>query len=132
MIHVSAFFVFRQEKIQDLIDKQRKTLADVAYLDLDSVANIVNDFENPKLSEVNGIRFRTTYHGSASDFAKFDHTFMGTGEGMKGFYDKILPLFVSKYTKKWGAKVEDIELPKLEKSAQTMHAVNVTPEMKKV
>ena len=53
------------------------------------------------------------------------------GEGMKGFYDKMLPSFVSKYTKKWGAKVEDIELPKLEKSAQTMHAVNVTPEMKK-
>ena len=53
------------------------------------------------------------------------------GEGMKGFYDKMLPSFVSKYTKKWGAKVEDIELPKLEESAQTMHAVNVTPEMKK-
>ena len=27
------------------------------------------------------------------------------GEGMKGFYDKILPAFVSKYVKKWGAKV---------------------------
>ena len=53
------------------------------------------------------------------------------GEGMKGFYDKMLPSFMSKYTKKWGAKVEDIELPNLEKSAQTMHAVNVTPEMKK-
>ena len=74
-----------KEKIQDLIDKQRKTLAEVAYLDLDSVANIVNDFENPKLSEENGIRFRTTYHGSASDFAKFDHSFMGTGEGLQSF-----------------------------------------------
>ncbi len=26
------------------------------------------------------------------------------GEGMKGFYDKILPDFVNKYTKKWGGK----------------------------
>lgn len=26
--------------------------------------------------------------------------------GMKGFYDKILPAFVNKYTKKWGGKVE--------------------------
>lgn len=52
------------------------------------------------------------------------------GEGMKGFYDKMLPSFVSKYTKKWGAKVEDINLPKLEKSAQRMHAVNITPQMK--
>lgn len=52
------------------------------------------------------------------------------GEGMKGFYDKMLPSFVSKYTKKWGAKVEDIELPQLEESARVMHSVNITPEMK--
>src|SRR5262249_33170614 len=29
------------------------------------------------------------------------------GSGMKGFYDKMLPAFVNKYAKKWGAKVED-------------------------
>jgi len=28
------------------------------------------------------------------------------GQGMRGFYDKILPDFVNKYVKKWGAKVE--------------------------
>lgn len=28
------------------------------------------------------------------------------GEGMKGFYDDILPKFVNKYVKKWGTKVE--------------------------
>ena len=28
------------------------------------------------------------------------------GEGMRGFYDKILPDFVNKYTKRWGGKVE--------------------------
>ena len=28
------------------------------------------------------------------------------GEGMKGFYDKIIPDFLNKYAKKWGAKVE--------------------------
>lgn len=43
-----------------------------------SATKIIHDFESPKLSEENGIRFRTTYHGSASDFAKFDHTFMGS------------------------------------------------------
>lgn len=32
------------------------------------------------------------------------------GEGMKGFYDKILPSFVNKYTKKWGGKVEASDL----------------------
>jgi conjugative element/phage-associated large polyvalent protein len=29
------------------------------------------------------------------------------GPGQKGFYDKILPDFMNKYAKKWGAKVED-------------------------
>jgi hypothetical protein len=32
------------------------------------------------------------------------------GEGMKGFYDKILPDFVNKYVKKWGAKVGSSEV----------------------
>ncbi len=32
------------------------------------------------------------------------------GEGMKGFYDKILPNFLNKYGKKWGAKVEDTHI----------------------
>ncbi|MCG3177013.1 MAG: hypothetical protein MOGMAGMI_01977 [Candidatus Omnitrophica bacterium] len=33
------------------------------------------------------------------------------GEGMKGFYDKMLVDFLNKYTKKWGAKVGQVELP---------------------
>jgi diguanylate cyclase (GGDEF)-like protein len=32
------------------------------------------------------------------------------GEGMKGFYDKILPAEVNKYIKKWGAKVGTTEI----------------------
>lgn len=34
------------------------------------------------------------------------------GQGMKGFYDKILPSFVNKYVKKWGAKVGTSNLTK--------------------
>lgn len=30
------------------------------------------------------------------------------GEGMKGFYDDILPRFMNKYGKKWGVKVEEV------------------------
>ena len=52
------------------------------------------------------------------------------GEGMKGFYDKMLPSFVQKYTKKWGAKVGEVTLPNLEESAQKMWSVDVTPQMK--
>jgi len=40
-----------KEKIQNLIDKQRRTLAEVDYLDLNYAAKIVKDFENPKLSD---------------------------------------------------------------------------------
>lgn len=51
-------------------------------------------------------------------------------EGMKGFYDEILPRFMNKYGKKWGVKVGEVELPDLEKSAQKMWSIDVTPEMK--
>jgi len=37
------------------------------------------------------------------------------GEGMKGFYDKILPDYMNKFGKKWGAKVGEIEIPSAEK-----------------
>lgn len=33
------------------------------------------------------------------------------GQGMKGFYDKILPDFLNKYGKKWGAKVGETQIP---------------------
>lgn len=45
-----------KEKIQALIDKQRTNLADVEYLDLDLVAKIVQDFENPSVKEENSNR----------------------------------------------------------------------------
>lgn len=38
-----------KKKIQKLIGQQRTNLADVAYLDLDSILNIVENFENPSL-----------------------------------------------------------------------------------
>ncbi len=43
----------------------------------------------------------------------------------------MLPNFVQKYTKKWGAKVGEAELPDLEESARKMWSVDVTPEMKR-
>ena len=50
------------------------------------------------------------------------------GEGMKGFYDKMLPSFVQKYTKKWGAEVGEVTMPNLSEN-NTMWSVDVTPEM---
>ena len=53
------------------------------------------------------------------------------GEGMEGFYDDILPRWMNKYGKKWGVKVEDITLPSVEEAGRTMHAVRITPEMRR-
>ncbi len=52
------------------------------------------------------------------------------GEGMRGFYDDILPRFMNKYGKKWGVSVKDLSIPKLEGTGLTMHSVDVTPEMR--
>lgn len=52
------------------------------------------------------------------------------GEGMKGFYDRMLPQYMDKYGKKWGVKTHDIELELPNESDRVMHAVDVTPEMK--
>lgn len=56
-----------KEKIQALIDQQRTILADVEYLDLDSAAKVVENFENPKLESKNDILFRD---GDAKDYEK--------------------------------------------------------------
>ena len=56
-----------KEKIQALIDQQRTILADVEYLDLDSAAKIVENFENPKPESKNDILFRD---GAAKDYEK--------------------------------------------------------------
>ena len=60
-----------KEKIQTLIDQQRTILADVDYLDLDSIAKVVEKFENPvknteNLSESDEL-FRD---GDAADYEK--------------------------------------------------------------
>ena len=36
-----------KEKIQNLIGQQRTNLADVDYLDLDSITKVIESFENP-------------------------------------------------------------------------------------
>jgi hypothetical protein len=70
------------------------------------------------------------------------------GEGMKGFYDQILPTWTKNYTKKWGAKVSTTEIdtnPEIQSDINTetgeladptskkylqVHSVEITPEMR--
>jgi hypothetical protein len=54
------------------------------------------------------------------------------GEGMKGFYDTILPKFLDKYAKKWDAKTSQMNMfisPR-DGSVQIQY-IDVTPKMKK-
>lgn len=51
------------------------------------------------------------------------------GEGMKGFYDQMLPRFMDKYGKRWGVKTGEVTLAT--PGGETMHSVDVTPEMRR-
>jgi hypothetical protein len=50
-------------------------------------------------------------------------------EGMKGFYDQILPAWANKYVKKWGAKVGQTQIES-EGNSVDVHLIKLTPEMK--
>jgi tetratricopeptide (TPR) repeat protein len=55
------------------------------------------------------------------------------GEGMKGFYDQILPKEIGKYVKKWGGKVEEGDMKTNPKEYDTIPfwKIKITPEMRK-
>lgn len=68
------------------------------------------------------------------------------GAGMKGYYDFMLPKIVEKYTKKWGSKLEDVEIEvppdntsrysydadgkrQTAVNKETVHSIPVSPQM---
>ena len=95
-----------------------------------SGGNGAMNLSGEKLSNVVGKELAEKILSSKDDITLQGDGLRIGGEGMKGFYDKMLPSFVSKYTKKWGAKVGTVEMPNLEQN-NVMHSVDVTPEMKK-
>ena len=50
--------------------------------------------------------------------------------GMTGFYDKILPDFLNKFGRKWGARVGESEV-ETDKGTTKVHSITITPEMKR-
>ena len=107
------------------------------YLDVNSEGMIIgqqdtfaNNLVGKSLSDILGKEVAASILAGEYDDTKTNgHDITFGGEGMKGFYDRMLPSFVSKYTKKWGAKVGTVEMPSLEQN-NVMHSVDVTPEMK--
>ena len=103
-------------------------------LEVDSEGKIVDaphytDYMGKQLSELVGKELAVALMQPGDVNIEEDGLTIG-GEGMRGFYDKMLPSFMNKYGKKWGVKVEDIDLPNLGKDGLTMHSVPVTEEMK--
>ena len=104
----------------------------------DAAGNVIDEasgmFNSERLGSVFGKELATRLAKSADEkegMATIDGEGLKIGgEGMKGFYDDILPRFMNKYGKKWGVKVADITLPGLEHGNLSAHAVPVTQEMK--
>jgi hypothetical protein len=98
------------------------------YVDANGVIR-GGQYANHQLSEVvgKGIAEKLMQKGDVS--LSGDGLRIG-GEGMKGFYDEMLPRFMNKYGKKWGVKVQDVTLPFVEEAGRTMHSVDVTDSMR--
>ncbi len=82
----------------------------LAQQDSEASMAIHRDIVGKPLEDIVGKEIAEKIHAS-----KFDNLFgvdlkIG-GEGMKGFYDQMLPRFANKYAKKWGAKVGTAEVP---------------------
>ena len=106
------------------------------HLIFDEAGNIVGgqsqsnaDFEGKTAFDIFGKDLAIKILSATKDSKIKDEGLRIGGEGMRGFYDQMLPAFMNKYGKKWGVKVEDIDLPDLE-DGLTAHAVPVTEEMK--
>ena len=96
---------------------------------MDNDAEEIQDYVGKNLSEVFGKDLAIKMLSAEENTRISNDEMRVGGEGMKGFYDRMLPAFMNKYGKKWGIKVEDIDLSHLQ-SDLTMHSVPVTDEMK--
>lgn len=85
-------------------------------------------FEGRNLSDVLGKSLAHEILSSRKRVFEQDNLRIG-GEGMRAFYDQILPNFMNKYGKKWGVKVGEVTMPNLAEN-NTMHSVDITPAMR--
>ena len=136
--------VSKIEISRDYRSTEEKPLYEV--FTFNSAGNVIDGasgmFNGERLGNVFGKELATRLSKAAEEKEGEQATVEGEdlkvgGEGMKGFYDEILPRFMNKYGKQWGVKVKDIKLPNIGEDALggiakglTMHSVPVTQEMK--
>ncbi|PKN36610.1 MAG: hypothetical protein CVU62_13915 [Deltaproteobacteria bacterium HGW-Deltaproteobacteria-2] len=76
-------------------------------------------FQGKQLDEVVGKEIAQKIMESDGKFTKLSGLDLKVGgEGMKGFYDSIIPSFLNKYAKKWGAKVGEIKIETVPRNDQ--------------
>lgn len=110
----------RSDKLADNVTAEN--LAD--YVGKEIAQKLINQSDNPSMNrELRGVDL---------EFG---------GEGMKGFYDDILPKYASKLGKRYGAKVgkTEIEVPGMDEVGtggpdksrkETIHVMDLTPQLK--
>jgi hypothetical protein len=97
---------------------------------IESANSVFGDVNGKPLSDLVGKEMADKMMSMHEDEKLAGEDLRVGGEGMRGFYDKMLPAFMNKYGKKWGIKVADITLPEVEEAGRVMHSVPVTEEMK--
>jgi len=115
------------DKLEDYVGKElaSKIIADNDKLRIanknyrDAINNDVSDAELNNLSREVG-NFPMEYKGVDLQVG---------GQGMKGFYDTILPKYLDKYGKKWDAKTGMTAI-KADGSDAPVHYMDITPKMK--
>lgn len=87
-------------------------------------------FDGKPLTDIVGRDMATKIMNSPDGTTLEGNDLMVGGEGMSGFYDKMLPAFMNKYGKKWGVKVGEVELDLPNEADRVMHAIDVTDAMR--
>ena len=95
-----------KEKVQTLIDQQRTILADVEYLNLNSIAKIVENFENPNVSDGNVLRERHGVNGDED--ISLSHDPMGKLLGESVYTDAQRKAFGERERKRMAEHVSEL------------------------
>lgn len=93
------------------------------------ISSSMSELEGKPLADVVGKEMAVKMMQMENNTSLEDADLKIGGSGMKAFYDQMLPSFVRKYAKKWGATVGEVTMPSLEEN-NTMHSVDVTPAMR--
>jgi hypothetical protein len=86
-----------------------------------------NQFTGKSLDEVIGKDMADKVMNAAPDTKFSGGNLQVGGEGMKGFYDQILPSFLNDYGKRYGARVGTYNI---QESDIPLHSFDITPQMR--